>query len=221
MKIVQQSAVLEWITPDPLLVIERAGRTAYKSEHKIEPGSAERFVRMLLARGHESVIEHASASMRFVCDRGVSHELVRHRLCAFTQESTRYCDYTDEQFGGEISVVEPPSLDPGQRAAWMDSVTYVEAIYRWFVNDKVKPQIARAVLPTCLKTEIVCTANLREWRHILRLRTAPAAHPQMRELMLCAAKALHDHVPVLFDEFVDVHVAAARALYSEQNRDIP
>lgn len=205
MKIVQPSAELVWITPDPLRVIEAAGRTAYKSEGKIEKGSAEKFVKMLLSMGHESVIEHASASIRIVHDRGVTHEWVRHRLVSFTQESTRYCNYADDKFGAEISVILPPDIRPGtvEYTYWLRAVSSCEENYLVMVNVcNVAPQIARSVLPTCLKTEIVTTANLREWRHILKLRTSKAAHPQMRQLALKVLNILWNECPVLFEDIV-------------------
>lgn len=205
MKIVQPSAELVWITSNALEIVEAAGRTAYKSEGKIEKGSAERFVKMLLSRGHESVIEHASASIRIVCDRGLTHELVRHRLVSYTQESTRYCSYADEKFEGEISVILPSDIRPGtvEYAYWHKAVSAAEENYMNMLKVcKLSPQIARSVLPTCLKTEIVCTANLQEWRHILKLRTSKAAHPQMRELMLKVLNILWNECPVLFEDII-------------------
>lgn len=234
MRIVQPSATLESITPDALKLVERCGRTAYKSEDKITDDSAPAFVAMLIKRGHESVLEHASATIRFVCDRGVSHELVRHRLCAFTQESTRYCDYGD---GGGIAVVEPhndqgiplwPSSSDmsrdtgglGRRDRWSTGIAEACDTYRKLRAVDVAPQHARAVLPTCLKTEIVCTANLREWRHIFCLRLAPAAHPMMRYVMRLALAELVGAVPVVFDEFwkadtQDWHSGALRAAQAD------
>lgn len=198
MKIVEQAVVLEWITPDAERVIEMAGRTCYKSEAAVTPESSAAFVRKLIASGHESVIEHAVASLRFVCDRGVTHELVRHRLVSYSQESTRFCNYSRDCFGGEISVIKPPYLGEADEKDWHIAVTSAEMSYLRMIERGVKPQIARSVLPTCLKTEIVSTGNLREWRHILKLRTAPAAHPQMREIMVSAAVILKAHCPNVF-----------------------
>jgi thymidylate synthase (FAD) len=146
--------------------------------------SARDFIRMILKRGHESVIEHASAGFLIVTDRGVTHEIVRHRLASYSQESTRYCNYNKEQFGGEITVIQPPGLDSCNQAryAWEESVKTAEWSYNMMVGKGIKPEIARSVLPNSLKSEIGMTANFREWRHFLRLRTSPAAHPQMREI---------------------------------------
>lgn len=202
MRIVQPSVVLEAITKDAELLIERAGRTCYKSDAKITSESAGLFIRMIIKKGHESVIEHASATLRFVCDRGVTHELVRHRLASFSQESTRYCNYSEEKYGGEISVICPPSLEPGtdEHFHWHRACEAAERAYIAMLSGKISPQIARSVLPICLKTEIVVTANLREWRHIFKLRTAPAAHPQIRSLMKDAKQLLYYQCPNVFKD---------------------
>lgn len=199
MIVVKPTATLEWSTPDPALAIERAARTCYRSEGRIEPGSATALIRKLIARGHMAMLEHASASIRFVCDRGVSHEMVRHRLASYAQESTRYCNYAGERFGGEISVVAPP-LTAGQIVAWVSACSVAETAYLSMLADGVAPQIARSVLPTCLRTEIVMTCNFREWMHFLGLRTAPAAHPQMREVAEMARQILVGVCPEVFGE---------------------
>lgn len=178
MKIVDQSVECITSTPNALQVIEGAGRTCYKSEEKITSDSAVPFVRGIVKRGHESVLEHASATFRIVTDRGVSHEIVRHRLASYSQESTRYCNYGSRD--GEISVIEPPGLNSAMRLGWEMSCKTAESAYITMIKSSVPPQIARSVLPTCLKTEIVMTANFREWRHFIRLRTSIAAHPQIR-----------------------------------------
>ena len=202
MRIVKPDATLEWVTPDALAVIERAGRVCYKSEGRIAPGSAATFVAGLLKRGHEAVIEHASASFRIVTDRGITHEIVRHRLASYCQESTRYCNYSQDRFANEISVVEPPAMAPEQRAAWAAACEFAEKQYFAMLAAGAAPQIARAVLPTCLRTELVMTANMREWRHFLRLRLGEGAHPQIKEIARLVATRLHEAVPVLFDVFV-------------------
>lgn len=186
-----------------LRTIERAGRVCYKSEDKITDGSAERFVRSIIERGHESVLEHVSLSARFIVDRGVSHELVRHRVASFSQESTRYCNYSKDGFGGEIAVIRPCFIveDWGNAAVtWRRACENAERAYFQLLSMGTTPQEARAVLPNSLKTEVVMTANLREWRHILRLRTDKAAHPQMREVMCPLLSELKERVPVIFDD---------------------
>ncbi len=201
MQIVQPSIEFSWMTPDPLKVIERHGRIAYKSEDKITADSAPKFVKKMLdmkPEAHESVIEHASMSYIVTCDRGVSHEIVRHRLFSYTQESTRYCNY-----GGEagIRVIEPPQLTSIASVEWRLHMETSEQSYKALLKTQ-SPQIARSVLPNSLKTEIGMTANFREWRHFFKLRTAPQAHPQMREIALMI---LHDavyRVNVVFDEYL-------------------
>lgn len=178
--------------------LERCGRVAYKSEDRITPDSARKFIKSLIERGHESVIEHVSITVKFICDRGITHEIVRHRLVSYTQESTRYCNYQKKG----IAVVEPMfwgKLD-NKHMAWVAAMENTERAYNYLIESGASPQEARSVLPSSLKTEIVVTANLREWRHILKLRTSKAAHPQMRELMiplLCDFKRL---IPVIFDD---------------------
>jgi thymidylate synthase (FAD) len=194
------SASLEWATPDALSVIERAGRTCYKSEDKITPESSAAFVRMLIKAGHEAMVEHAVASFRFVCDRGVTHELVRHRLASFAQESTRYCNYSGAKFGG-IAVIEPPGLDAFGLHDWRLACEQCERSYiNMTTTLGIKPQIARSVLPTCLKTEIVCTMNFREWRHTLKLRTSKSAHPQIAEIMGDVMKWFKSEYPVIVED---------------------
>lgn len=182
--------------------IELAGRTCYKSEDKITDDSAGRFVKMIIKSGHESVIEHSSASVRFICDRGVTHELVRHRIAAFSQESTRYCNYSKDKFGDEITVIRPLFFKPGSPAhqRWEQAMADAEAAYMDLLDAGAKPEEARSVLPNSLKTEIVMTANLREWRHVFRLRCARRAHPQIREIMLPLLSDMHARIPAVFDD---------------------
>lgn len=164
--------------------IELCGRVCYKSEDKITDTSATTFVASIIKRGHEAVLEHYDITVKFICDRGVSHELVRHRLASYCQESTRYCNYSKDGFGGEITVIWPYFLSKGSTAMqhWVWACRQAEDAYFNMLNFGCTPQEARSVLPNSLKTEVVMTANLREWRHFFKLRTAPAAHPQMDDL---------------------------------------
>ena len=177
MRIVKPSVEFIWGTEDALKTIERAGRTCYKSEAKITDVSAKEFVIRLIDNGHEAMIEHASMSYRVICDRGVSHEIVRHRLFSFAQESTRYVSYKDG-----IDVIQPPTVSNESFVSWMEGVCIAEKYYKAMIEAGEKPQIARSILPTCLKTEIVITGNFREWRHFFYLRCARDAHPQMQEI---------------------------------------
>ena len=199
--------ILTPIDADAILKhIELCGRTCYKSEDKITEGSAEKFIRGSIKRGHEAVIEHGSLSVRFVCDRGVSHEIVRHRLAAYCQESTRYCNYSKGDFGGEITVIKPLYLEEGTAVhrIWKRSCETAEIAYFDLLTEGCSPQEARAVLPNSLKTEVVMTADIREWRHFIKLRNSPAAHPQMREVAGMLAVLFKDNYPVFFE---DIEVA--------------
>ena len=188
--------------------LELVGRTCYKSEGLISDTSAETFVRKLIARGHEAIIEHESISVRFICDRGVSHELVRHRLASYAQESTRYCNYSKSQFNSEITVIKPCFLLEGTEAYedWEWAMYRAECAYFELLDIGLSPQEARCVLPNSLKTEVVMTANLREWRTVLRLRCSKAAHPQMREVMLMLLEKLHVAIPVVFDDIYEEYM---------------
>jgi len=186
--------------------IEAAARTCYKSEGKITPTSARDFVRKIAqVKKHVSVIEHASATVRFIVDRGVSHEIVRHRLAAYSQESTRYCNYCSEKFGREITVILPPfwSECDHRYVFWRTACETAELQYNALLDYGASPQEARSVLPNSLKTEIVMTCNMREWRHVFSLRTSPAAHPQMREVMCPLLAEFKQHLPELFDDIIN------------------
>lgn len=206
MKIINPS--FEIITPINgsaiLKRLEECGRVCYKSESRITDNSAPKFVTAIIKRGHEAVLEHCSFTVKFVCDRGVSHEIVRHRLASYCQESTRYCNYSKGDFQGEITVIEPIYLVPytDEYSAWEEACQIAERAYFKLLDFGCSPQEARAVLPNSLKTEVVMTANIREWRHFLRLRTAPGAHPQIREIATPLLRELQQVVPVCFDDIL-------------------
>ena len=210
MKIINASHHIE--TPiygeELLKSIEKAGRTCYKSEDRITEESAEHFIRMLIERGHESVLEHESITVRFVCDRGISHEIVRHRIASFSQESTRYCNYSNDRFRNNITFIKPCFLDEGTGGykLWKQAMFIAEKEYFELLNLGCTPQEARSVLPSSIKTEVVMTANLREWRHFLKLRTAKAAHPQMRELTVPLLHELQEQIPVVFDDIKEDNI---------------
>lgn len=184
--------------------IELCGRTCYKSEKKITDESCRTFVQSIIKRGHEAVLEHFNITVKFICDRGVSHEIVRHRLASYCQESTRYCNYSKDDFSGEITVVEPFYLQPDTLAynAWKEACEAAEAAYFSLLDWGCTPQEARAVLPNSLKTEVVMTANLREWRHFFKLRCSPAAHPQMREVATPLLATMQKKLPIVFDDIL-------------------
>jgi thymidylate synthase (FAD) len=184
--------------------IEKAGRTAYKSEDKITSDSSKEFASMIINRGHYSVIEHQSITVRVICDRGISHEIVRHRLASYTQESTRFCNYTQGKFGNEITVIKPCFWDESDEKylIWKSALLQSEMAYNKLIDLGATPQEARSVLPNSLKTEIVMTMNLREWKHFFKLRTSEAAHPQMREIAIPLLKEFQKLIPIIFDDFL-------------------
>jgi len=194
--------------------IEIAGRTCYKSEDKIIGDSASKFVKMLVKRGHEAMIEHYTITIKFVCDRGVTHELVRHRLASYAQESTRYCNCE-----GGVTFIIPPWMDVNEGSyteedimetysfsdvsiderMWMQHMLACERTYQELIRRNWAPQKARSVLPNSLKTEIITTANLREWKHILTLRTSKEAHPQIREIMIPLLNYFQEELPEIYE----------------------
>lgn len=186
-------------------MIEKAGRTCYKSETMINPKSSARFVKMIIENGHEAMLEHASMTVRFTVDRGVSHELVRHRLASFAQESTRYCNYSQDKFGNELTFIRPCFFKPKtpEYVWWLDSMKNAEETYMHLLELGATPQEARCVLPNSLKTEVVMTANMREWRHFFKLRaigTTGAPHPQMKEVALPLLRNVSEKLPELFGD---------------------
>lgn len=186
--------------------IELCARVCYKSEDKITFDSAENFIRNLIKKGHESVIEHFSFSVRFIVDRGISHEIVRHRIASYSQESTRYCNYHQDKFNNEITVINPMPDEESKSSAehlsflrWKKSCENSEREYFELLK-KVSPQIARSVLPTSLKTEVIMTANLRSWRNFLKQRTSKNAHPQIKYVADKLLKNLKNTLPVFFED---------------------
>ena len=183
-------------------MLENAARVCYKSEQRITGDSYIALLKQIIKSGHESVLEHASITVRFICDRGISHELVRHRIAAFSQESSRFCNYGKGQFGNQITVIRPLffELDTPRYFEWVKAMEEASAHYFQLLVWGCSPQEARSVLPNSLKTEIICTANLREWRHILKLRTSNKAHPQMRQLMIPLLAEFQKYIPIVFDD---------------------
>lgn len=227
MRLIKPNYEILFISPNPLEMIELAGRTCYKSEAKINKDSAEKFVKMIMKLGHLSVIEHPYMTVRFICDRGITHEIVRHRLASYSQESTRWCSYDkevtciiphwldlEEGIWGNIGNVILP-LTPGTNytetfakygdnklgvQTWLQSMQRTGKDYQELLSIGWSPERARHVLPTGLKTEIVMTCNFREWMQVVfKLRTAKRAHSQMREIMIPLLKEVKTLVPVIFD----------------------
>jgi len=180
--------------------LERYGRTCYKSEDKITSDSAREFVTKILKSGHESIIEHEKVTARVICDRGVTHEIVRHRIASYSQESTRYCDYNSRG----VQVIEPFFFAGNNKkyGIWLRAMRSCEKAYNALIEAGASPQEARSVLPNSLKTEIVITYNLREWRHFFKLRCAKPAHPQMREITIPLLREFQERIPVIFDDIL-------------------
>ncbi len=213
MKVISPSSkIMTPIDGDSMMKsIELAGRTCYKSEDKITAVSAVAFNERILSSGHHSVIEHVNITVKFVCDRGVTHELVRHRLASYSQESTRYANYSKDKFGKEITVIRPLfwSENSFEYAEWHRAMESAEKSYMRLIELGAQPEQARSVLPNSLKTEIVMTCNIREWRHVLMLRCSHAAHPQMREITLQLLSEFNQKLAVLFGD-----------IYSKYRNDI-
>lgn len=187
--------------------IERCARVCYKSEDRITDGSAEKMVAALIRSGHEAMLEHYSFTVKFICDRGVSHELVRHRIASFAQESSRYCCYAKDKFGKELTFINPCFWEPDSDnyARWFHEMDESEKTYLAMIENGATPEQARDILPTSIKTEIVMTANLREWRHFFKLRAEGVTgkpHPQMLEITIPLLKELKQKIPVVFDDIM-------------------
>ena len=203
MRIIEPSFEIMPVNGEEILKnIERAGRTCYKSEDKITADSARKFVAGIVKSGHESVIEHEKITIRIICDRGVTHEIVRHRIASYSQESTRYCNYSADKFGNELTFIRPFywNDEPEKMEAWLCHMKLTEETYMQLIKMGASPQEARAILPNSLKTEIVVTMNIREWRHFFKVRCSPAAHPQMREVAIPILKRFQEIIPVVFDD---------------------
>lgn len=192
MKIIEPSVELvDEIDSDAILKkIERCGRVCYQSESK---GKSEEFIRMLIKRGHESVLEHVSLTFRIICDRAIMAELTRHRLASYSVESTRYCKYD------ELTFIKPCYWTGNELEAWENFCRSVEGYHQNF-SQKSPPEQTRCLLPLSLKTELYMTADLREWRHVLRLRISPKAHPQMREVAGMILQIFKDKLPVIVED---------------------
>lgn len=204
MKIINPSVMLEDEIDGQAILkkLERIGRTCYKSEGNIKEDSAEKFVKNIMNRNHMSVIEHESISVRIICDRGVTHEIVRHRIASYSQESTRYCNYSNDKFGNELTFIKPCFFDEGSEGyeIWEKSMQNIENEYMELIEVGAKPQEARSILPNSIKTELVMTMNLREWRHFFLLRCDKAAHPQMRQVANLILNLFKANIPIIFDD---------------------
>ena len=217
MRLIEPYAELFYFQPQATIAIERIGRVCYQSSDRSDFSelSSSNFVKRLISKGHLSVLEHASASVRFVVDRGVSHEIVRHRIASYSQESTRYCKYNDHvtfvipSWASQIKAgvytrdsVKCSDTLPADQTTWFVAMLSAEINYGELINYNISPQNARSVLPNSLKTELIMTANMREWRHFFQLRTSTAAHPDMRVVADQALRAMHCRAPEIFGDLL-------------------
>ena len=204
MKIISSSfEIIGVIDPKSILQnIETCGRVCYKSEGGITQESAEPFIRQIIKSGHESVIEHEKITVKIICDRGVTHEIVRHRIASYSQESTRYCNYSQDKFGNELTFIKPCFWQEHSKvySVWLKQMQMIEDSYLALISEGALPEQARSILPNSLKTEIVVTMNLREWRYFFRLRTSKRAHPQMREVSVPLFHKMCNLLPAIFDD---------------------
>jgi len=187
---------------DLLQRIEQVGRTCYKSESGKD--TSYKFVSNLIKRGHESVLEHFSIGVKFIVDRAMSHELVRHRHTAISQESSRYCSYNQDRFDNQITFTYfSDYLDKSLRDEVKAHLESVDVLYKKLKDKGVPNDFARRILPLGTKTELVITANLREWRHILSIRTNKDVDKMLRPLMLDLLETFKRLQPVIFDDIYD------------------
>lgn len=212
MKLINSSyEILTDIDGDKVLKdIENVARTCYKSHDHTKEGSAAKLVDTLIKSGHHAMLEFFDITVRFTCDRGVSHEIVRHRVASYAQESTRYCNYSKDKFGNELTFIEPYWLTEAllddtdnARERLMLCLQHIEEIYMSLLNKGLQPQAARAILPNCLKTELNVKMNLREWRHFFNLRCSKAAHPDLRKLALQLLAEFKAKLPIVFDDLYE------------------
>lgn len=203
-KVVPES--VEIMTPldkDAILKhLELCIRNCYKSEDKIEPGSAEKMIKKIIELKHEAMLEHFAVTVRLLTDIGVYKDLTRHRIASFAIESTRYCNYSKGKFGGELTVMQPPVLQQGtpEYDLWFQTMETIEKNYNALSNMGYKADVCRMMLPHSTAASVIMTANLREWRHIFKLRTAKAAHPTVQSIMKKVLAEFKKHIPLIFDD---------------------
>ena len=179
---------------EALRIVENATRVCYKSEDKIKEGSAEKLIRGIIKAKHFGCIEHVSLTVKFICDRACSHQLVRHRLMSFNQKSQRYCKEDN------LEVIKPEGLE--NTSLWLESCRQAENAYAELIRRGEKPEVARGVLPNSTATEIYATANIREWRHFFELRCDKTAQKDIRMLALELLCQMFEKYPVFFEDLV-------------------
>lgn len=202
MKLIKPSANIINVSGD-LQTIELSARTCYKSEDKITEGSAERLVKTLVDRGHGAMLEFVDVTVKFITDRGIANEIVRHRIASFAQESTRYVNYKNK----EMEFIMPLCIEDSDNEILINNFVFIcedaELNYNGYIHAGLKPQDARAILPLCLKTELIMKTNLRSWKNFFNLRTDKAAHPEMRRITIPLLMKFKEKFPIIFDDLED------------------
>lgn len=203
MKIINPSAAITFLNKsdaaEDMKKIERAGRLCYRSDNLITEDSYEKFIKGIVKSGHESVIEHVNVTVNIVCSRATSHQIVRHRLASYSQESQRYVNYTKERHGEEIAYV----FLGGERGVPESMLGFLEVLekgYFQLITEGLKAEDARAILPNCTRTEMVMTANLREWRHFLNVRLGKGAQDEIKYIAQILLKQFYEYYPPIFED---------------------
>ena len=202
MKIVNRDANLIRVTVESENLIEKCGRVCYKSEDKITDESSAKFIKKLISMGHESVLEHASATFKIICDRSTSHQWVRHRAgFSYSQESQRYCNYNKDKFGG-VSFIVPKGMNENSQEykSFIEHLKYTETQYENMIADEFPPEVARSILPNCTKTELCVTGNFRSWRNFLKERLTYGAQSDIKEISVIVLDRLHQCAPSVFED---------------------
>lgn len=202
MKIIKPWVELEKIDGIKVMKnLERAAKHCYRTEGNIKEDSYDHFLRNCINRGHESVLEHEKVSIRICCDVGAYKDITRHRLASFSIESTRYCNYSKDKFGNEISFIEPCNIeDEGLYQDWKNCMEEIEKCYNKMATNGALPDQLRLLLPHSTAAELTMTANIREWRHIFALRADKHAHPSIQQFMIPLLLYFKQQMPALFDE---------------------
>lgn len=209
MKIIKPSVeIMQEIDGDKILKhLELCARNCYKSEGNIteDTSSAIKMINKLIELDHTAMLEHYNVTVRFICDIGVYKDITRHRHASFAIESTRYCNYSKDKFGNEISFIKPCNIEEGSELwnEWSNQMKDVETTYIKMAELGAKPDQLRMILPHSTAASVVMTANMREWRYILKLRCSKAAHPSVREVMLMLLNEFHSKIPILFDDIFE------------------
>lgn len=203
MKIIEPSIEVQNFNGEQIMKnIEQACRTCYRSEDKISNKSYKTLLKNCITRGHESVMEHEKITVRMVCDIGVYKDLTRHRIASFSIESTRYCNYGKDKFDNEIKFIKPCNIDEDSDlyAFWKHTMERIEMNYLHMAEHGATPDQMRMILPHSTAAEVCMTANIREWRHILDLRTKKMTHPSIRQILIPLLLLFKTEMPELFGD---------------------